>query len=286
MISPDVLKKYGNENYHRYSAGTGAFRLVKNEQGVQAVLEKNPDYWGSSRFDGGPFVDKIVIRFITEPTARVAALKSGEVDWISVVPPDTAPSLQADSRYVVAEQTIPHTWIWVMNFKNDHFKDKRVRQAVALAVDRDRLAHDVLRDTAVPAQRFWAPGSPGYRPSPQEKTYGYDPNRAKRLLQEAGYPNGIDIRIITPTSGSGLMEPVQMNEFIQQNLAKVGIRVKAETMEWQSFFAKWRAGLTPEYAAYTQAYPTEDPTALARFVQTDSQPPNGVNTGWYARIRE
>ncbi len=284
MISPDIIKKYGNDNYQNYSAGTGPFKLLKNEEGVQASLERNPDYWGSSRYDGGPFVDKIVIRFITEPTARVAALKSGEVDWISVVPPDSVSSLQSDSHLVVSEETIPHVWIWIPNLKHNAFKDKRVRQATALAVDRNRLARDLLRGTAEPAYRFWAPGSPGYRPTPKDMTYDYDPQRAKNLLQAAGYGNGLDIKILTPISGSGLMEPVPMNEFIQQDLAKIGIKVQTETQEWQSFFTKWRSGIPSDYAAFVQAYPTENPKSLARFVTTPNQPPNGVNAGWYSNV--
>ncbi len=282
MISPDIIKRYGNDNYQNYSAGTGPFKLLKNEEGVQATFERNSDYWGSSRYDGGPFVDKMVIRFITEPTARVAALKTGEVDWISVVPPDSVASLQQDSQLVVSEQTIPHTWAWILNFRHTSFKDKRVRQAAALAVDRSRMARDLLRGTAEPAYRFWAPGSPGYRPTPKDMTYDYDPQRAKRLLQEAGYGNGLDVKVLTPVSGSGMMEPISMNEFIQQDLAKVGIRVQTETQEWQSFFTKWRAGMPAEYAAFAQAYPTENPTSLARWVSTANEPPNGVNSGWYS----
>jgi peptide/nickel transport system substrate-binding protein len=282
MVSPAILEEHGNENYHRFSGGTGPFKLVSNEQGVQAELERIPDYWGSSRFDGGPFVDKIVIRFIVEPAVRVAALQSGEADWIAVVPPDSVASLQGNDNFVVGMEPIPHTWAWILNFKHDLLIDKRVRQALALSVNRESLAQDLLRGTAEPALQFWAPGSPAYRPTPREMTYGYEPERAKQLLDAAGHSNGIDIKILTPNSGSGLMQPILMNEFIQENMADVGINVEIEVMEWQSFFAKWREGQPPEYAAYVQAYPTQRMTSLIGWMATSSQPPNGTNSGWFS----
>jgi peptide/nickel transport system substrate-binding protein len=280
MISPKLIEQYGNEDYHRYSGGTGPFKLVSNEQGQQAVLERNADYWGKDRFDGGPFVDKIVIKFLVEPAVRVAALQSGEVDWIAAVPPDSVGSLE--DSFNVAMESYPHIWLWVMNFKNDLFKDLRVRQAVALAIDRETLAQKLLQDTAIAAYQIWGPGSPAYRPVPEQMRYGYDPERAKKLLQEAGYSNGIDVKMLSPNGGSGMLDPILINQFIQENLADVGIKLNIEIMEWQSFFAKWREGLTPDFSAYTMSFPTETITSLPNFVFTKTQPPNGVNTGWYS----
>jgi peptide/nickel transport system substrate-binding protein len=169
-----------------------------------------------------------------------------------------------------------------MNHKNEHFKDLRVRQAVALAIDRETLASDLLQGTADPAYQLWAPGSPAYRPVPEEMAYGYDPERARNLLAEAGYPDGINIKMLSPNGGSGMLDPVLINEFIQENLAAIGIRLDIEIMEWQSFFAKWREGLPPDFAAYTMSFPTESITGLPNFVSSATQPPNGVNTGWYS----
>jgi peptide/nickel transport system substrate-binding protein len=97
MISPAMLEEQGNQDCHRYSAGTGPFKLISNEQGVQAVLESNAD-WGNDRFGGGPFVDRIVIKFMVEPAVRVAALQAGEADWIAAVPPDSVDLLPTSSR--------------------------------------------------------------------------------------------------------------------------------------------------------------------------------------------
>jgi peptide/nickel transport system substrate-binding protein len=281
IVSPEVVKKFGNDNYPRNTAGTGAFKFVKHESGVEAVLEKNPDYWNKEWLGGGPFVDKIVIRFIPEATARVAALQAKEVDWIVAVPPDSVPALQKDSNVVVSMESIPHTWMWRMNFKNEHFMIKKVRQAVALGIDREKMAKGLLRDTAVAAAQFWAPGSPGYRATPKEMTYSYDPERAKALVKEAGFPSGIDVKVFVPNSGSGMMVPVPMNESIQEDLAKVGIRVKFEIVEWQAYLSRSAAGMPPEYAAFGTSLGTEDFSSLPRQFHSKYQPPNGGNPQWY-----
>lgn len=283
MVSPEAVKKYGNDNYPRNTAGTGPFKFTDYQSGVQATLERNPDYWGSAtELNGGPYLDKIVVRFIPEATARVAALQAKEVDWIIAVPPDSVPSLQGTRGITVAMDSIPHTWMWRMNFKNEYFKIKQVRQAVALAVDRERMVSGLLRGTAVPAAQFWAPGSPGYRATPQNMTYAYDPDRAKSLLTAAGFPNGIDVKVFVPNSGSGMMVPVPMNEEIQEDLSKVGIRVQFEIVEWQAYLARSAAGMPPEYAAFGTSLGTEDVSVFNRQFHSKLVPPNGGNPQWYA----
>jgi peptide/nickel transport system substrate-binding protein len=177
-------------------------------------------------------------------------------------------------------EPIPHTWMWRMNFKNDYFKIKEVRQAVALAVDRDRMASGLLRGTGVPALQFWAPGSPGYAAAPT--TYGYDADRARTLLTQAGFPNGIDVKAFVPNSGSGMMIPVPMNEEIQEDLARVGIRMKFEIVEWQAYLSRSAAGMPAEYAAFGTSLGTEDPSVFNRQFHSKLQPPNGGNPQWYA----
>lgn len=214
----------------------------------------------------------------------VSALGPGlqkEVDWIAAVPPDSVPGLVKSPDLVVKMESIPHTWMWRMNFKNEYFSNKKVRQAVALAVDRDRMAKGLLRGTAEPASQFWAPGSPGYRATPKEMTYTYDPVRAKALLTEAGYPNGINVRVFVPNSGSGMMVPIPMNESIQEDLAKVGIRVTFQIVEWQAYLSRSAAGMPPEYAAFGTSLGTEDFTVLHRQFHSALQPPNGGNPQWY-----
>jgi peptide/nickel transport system substrate-binding protein len=280
--SPASIKKYGIEGYAQHPVGTGPFKFTKYDEGVQAELERNPDWWGKDQAGGGPFVDKLVVRFLPEPTTRVAALLAGQVDWIAAVPADSVGTIQENKKYYVAlDPPAPHTWIWRTNFKNPLTARKEVRQAIALGIDRERMARDLLRNTAAPAYQFWAPGNVAYRPTPKDMTYGYDPERAKKLLAQAGYPNGIDILAYVPTSGSGMMEPVSMNQFIQDNLSKVGIRVKYESVEWQTYLSRSQAGFPAEYAIFNSSLSGGSPSTLYRYFHSSMQPPNGGDPGWY-----
>jgi peptide/nickel transport system substrate-binding protein len=280
--SPASIKKYGPEGYAQHPVGTGPFKFSKYEQGVQAELERNPGWWGSSQAGGGPFVDKLVVRFIPEPTSRVASLLAGQVDWIAAVPADSVGTIQSNQKYLVAlDPPAPHTWIWRTNFKNQLTARKEVRQAIALSIDRDRMARDLLRNTALPADSFWGPGNEAYRQTPKDMTYGYDPERAKKLLAQAGFPNGIDIVAYVPNSGSGMMEPVSMNQFIQDNLSKSGIRVKLETVEWQTYLSRSQAGFPPEYAIFNSSLSGGSPSAMYRYFHSSMQPPKGGDPGWY-----
>jgi peptide/nickel transport system substrate-binding protein len=280
--SPASVQKYGPENYGQHPVGTGPFKFTKYEEGVQAEVERNPDWWGSAQAGGGPFVDKINIRFISEPTARVASLLAGQVDWVAAVPPDAVATIQGNSKYHVAlDPPAPHTWIWRTNFKNQLTARPEIRQAIALSIDRDRMARDLLRNTAISADSFWGPGNEAYRQTPKDMTYGFDPEQAKKLLAQAGFPNGIDILALVPNSGSGMMEPTSMNQFIQDNLAKTGIRVKLETVEWQTYLTRSQAGFPPEYAIFNSSLAGGSPSAMFRYFHSSMQPPKGGDPGWY-----
>jgi peptide/nickel transport system substrate-binding protein len=113
-------------------------------------------------------------------------------------------------------------------------------------------------------------------------TYGYDPDRARALLAEAGFPNGIDVKVFVPNSGSGMMVPVPMNEEIQEDLAKVGIRVQFEIVEWQAYLSRSAAGMPPEYAAFGTSLGTEDVSVFGRQFHSKLMPANGGNPQWYA----
>lgn len=282
LPSQKWIQEAGAEGYGKKGVGTGPFRWTKYEAGVEAVLEKNKEWWDSQRWGGGPYADKVVIKFIPEHTSRVAALLAGEVDWIAAVPPDSVATIQANPKYYVAlDPAAPHTWIWRVNFKNEYGANKKVRQAMALSIDRDRMVKDLLRNTAEPAMQFWSPGNVAYRPVPKDMTYGYDPERAKKLLAEAGYPNGIDITAYVPNSGSGMMIPTPMNEFIQENMAKAGIRVKFQIVEWQTYLARSQAGFPPEYTIFNSSLSGGSPGTMYRYFHSKMMPPNGGDPGWY-----
>lgn len=164
------------------------------------------------------------------------------------------------------------------------FRDLKVRQALNLAIDREGM-NKFLGGLSIPAKGFMPPGHEWFG-KPNEVTF--DPAAARRLLAEAGYTAAkpLVIKVVVPSSGSGMMQPIPMNEFLQQNLRDVGVRVDIEVMEWNALVAAWRAGVKDptnrSAIAMNYSYFIQDPfTAFVRHVQSDLVAPRGTNWGYY-----
>jgi peptide/nickel transport system substrate-binding protein len=241
ILSPKAIQEVPIDQWGEGSYGTGPFKVQEWTKGEKVVLERNEEYWGTK-----PALKTLIFRPIVEPTARVAALLNGEVDMIVVVPPDAIDSIKADSDLVYEQGASLHRWFIQFNMKDGPFTDKRVRQAANYAVDKEGLANDVLSGSAVPATQPMAPSHWTYDPS--IKGYPYDPDKAKALLTEAGLADGFKATLIIPQSGSGMMVPIEMNEYIQGNLRDVGIEVEIQSFEWVSYLGIWAKGLTSDVA--------------------------------------
>lgn len=235
--SPTAIKKDGNEGFAKKPVGTGPFVFESFQRGQQLVLTAHEKYWA-----GRPKVDKLILRPIPDATARVAALRSGQVNWIEVPPPDDVPTLTKDG-FAVLTNSYDHVWPWVFDVTKKPWKDRRVRQAANYAINRDALIENVLKGTADPAVQVAAKANAAYRE--ENDVYSYDPAKAKKLLADAGYPNGFSTSLSFPTSGSGNMVPIPMNEALQQDLAAVGIKVKLEPVEWASMLTDFFVGKIP-----------------------------------------
>jgi peptide/nickel transport system substrate-binding protein len=274
MISPTALKKYGNERLADHPVGTGPFKFVELIPGERIVLERFPGYWGSP-----PNVDKLVFRRMDDPAARVAALRTGEVDFILAPPPDEVDALKAEG-FTVLQNNVPHIWYWHLNMRDPYFQDVRVRKALQMGIDKERMAKVLLKDTAKAAWSMLPPASSAY--NPEYKPYTSDPERAKALLAEAGYPQGFETVFWTSTSGSGQMIPVPMAEWIQRDLARIGIKVKLETFDWITYMAKMFEGLRQGHGAYQLSWGMTTNFWIDIITRSTRQPPKGVNVGWYA----
>jgi peptide/nickel transport system substrate-binding protein len=237
MGSPTAIKRLGNDGFAQHPVGTGPFMFQSMVPGQRLVMVRNPHYW-----DGAPKLDKVVLRPMPDASARVAALRAGEVNWIEVPVPDDVPSLRS-AGYQVLINSYSHIWPWVFDMTRKPWDDVRVRQAANYAINRDAMVKDLLKGTGAPAYQYAPKGDHGY--SPSLNTYRYDPAKARQLLTDAGYPNGFDTTLSFPTSGSGNMIPIPMNEALQQDLAKVGIRVKLQPVEWSSMLGDYFNGRIP-----------------------------------------
>ncbi|MHC1551145.1 ABC transporter substrate-binding protein [Phyllobacterium sp. K27] len=264
-------------------SGTGPWKL---ESGFtpreRAELTPNKEYWDAKRV---PKLDKLVLIPLPEPNTRVAALRSGEVDWIEAPAPDSVASLK-EAGFTIVTNSYPHNWTWHLSrVEGSPWNDIRVRKAANLAVDRDGLK-ELLGGLMIPAEGFMPPnhqwfGNPTFKPS-------YNVEEAKKLMAEAGYgpDKRIKTRVIISSSGSGQMLPLQMNEYIQQTLAEIGIDIKYEVADWNTVINIWRAGAKDASSkgatAVNYSYFIQDPfTGLIRHLQCNLAPPAGTNWGYY-----
>lgn len=234
--SPKAIKEKGDK-FAESPVGTGPFKFESYKRGQELVLVKNDTY-----YRGAPKLDKLILRPVPEVTTRMAGLRSGEFGWIEVPSPDEVPALKSEGFQVLTNY-YSHVWPWVLDTTKKPFDDVRVRQAINYAIDRDAMAGALLQGTGAPATQYIPPSDPGYG---EELTgFNYDPEKAKKLLTEAGYPDGFKVNLSFPTSGSGNMIPIPMNETLQRDLEKVGIKVELQPIEWGAMLGDFFTGKIP-----------------------------------------
>ena len=205
--------------------GTGPFRFEDWKQGDSITLVRNEDYWGEK-----PALAKVTFKFISDPTAAFAATMSGDVDAFYGYPaPENLAQFEADPRFQVLEGSTEGETILAMNNARAPFDDPRVREAVALAVDRQAIIDGAMYGYGTPIGSHFAPHSPDYMDLTGETPH--DPERAKALLAEAGHPDGFETTLILPPPSYAR----RGGEIVAAQLRAVGIEARIETVEW----AQW-----------------------------------------------
>jgi ABC-type transport system substrate-binding protein len=283
MSSPARWREAGSwEAFARNPSGTGPWMLEQYVPRDHVTLKRNPQYWNSARL---PRCAHLELLPIPDPGTRTAALLSGQVDWIESPSPDTVPQLKS-SGFQILTGVMPHIWPYTLNMlPGSPFTDIRVRRALNLAVNRDGFV-ELLGGLARPATGVVAEDSPWYgKPSFH---ISYDPVEARRLLAEAGYgpQHPLHVKFMISTAGSGQMYPLTMNEYMQQNLADVGVKLDLEVMEWQALRTRRDSAggaanpINAGIDAINSSYNSMDPNA-AFFSHIDSAaiPPAGLNWG-------
>jgi peptide/nickel transport system substrate-binding protein len=280
IVSPTAVAEYGRD-FSENQVGTGPYRFVSWERGVEVVLERNPDYWR-----GEPQVERLIFRPIVEDQTSLAALEAGEIDLTVNLPPDDLPRLRENPAFTFAEQPGMHTWYLVFNVTKEPFDDTRVRQAVAHAIDRQAIVDAILGGTGELAQNFLPPVVWSYTDDVQQ--YPYDPERAMELLAEAGYPDGFEVEFWVPQSGSGMQQPVAMGTVIQDYLSRVGITATLQQFEWGTYLDRVIVPLeaaesVPAMFQMSWIGDNGDPdNFLYILLSGDQFPANGFNLGYYS----
>jgi peptide/nickel transport system substrate-binding protein len=280
--SPAQWEKVGR-NWQAFAAnpsGTGPFKMTRLVPRERAEYESNTEYWDKNRL---PKADKVILLPMPEVTTRLAALRTGQVDWIEVPPPDAIPTLR-QARFQVFLRSYPHVWPYSLNLQAAPWDNKLVRQAANYAIDREGLCKSLLNETCTPATGIVYPGHPWF--GHPKQTYTYDLKRAKDLMKQAGY-DGKRARtsFLISTSGSGQMLPLAMNEYVQENLREIGIDVELVPIEWNTLTVWGRKGFVEEHAqtgAMNISYNFVEPfSAFVRFFHSASVPPRSVNITGY-----
>src|SRR5499425_544616 len=276
IYSPEALKKWGKDMV-KHPVGTGPFKLESWEPGVRVVLTRNDDYWG-----GAPKIRQAIYVPIIEAQARLSAIKTGEIDLTIDVPPDSLDDLRRDPNVVVADANSSAAWYIALNTRHPILKDKRVRQAMNYAVNKDAIIKDILKGTAIVSRSPLSPVYGSYHED-QVTLYPHDPAKAKALLKEAGYASGFDITFFVPESGSGMQSPVEMATVIQANLAQVGVRAKIQTMEWGAYLRKYLE--QPDMAEMSWNPSIGDPDHMMYMLLSSDRFPPAFNAGYYQNDR-
>lgn len=282
FVSPAHWDALGGD-WDKFAAdpsGTGPFEFDSLVPRERLELTANTEYWNPDRVPG---FDRLVLIPIPDSSARSAALLSGQVDWIEAPATDALDRMKS-AGFTVTSNAYPHVWPWMLNTtENSPLADVRLRRALNLAIDRDSIV-ELVGDNGYAASGAVRPGSSWY--GEPEFSISYNPEKAKALLAEAGYgpDKPLSLDVVISASGSGQMAPLPMNEFIQQNLADVGVEVNFEVLEWNALRGRRNAGaLAPENIAVdgiNSSWVTTDPFfGFVFMLSSDMVAPHGINFG-------
>lgn len=231
----DAIVKIGPSFALANESGTGPFKVVEREQGVKTVFLRFADYW-DKKSPGN--VDKIILTPIKEDATRVAAILSGDVDFISPVPPQDFKRIDGDPKVNLFTYSGGRIITVQLNStRRSEFKDVRVRQAIVHAINNAGIVDKIMKGTATVAGQQGPAGYAGYDPSLKPR---YDLAKAKQLMKDAGYEKGFECTMIAPNNR--YVNDEKIAEAVASMLAKINIRVNLKTMPkaqyWDEFDAK------------------------------------------------
>jgi peptide/nickel transport system substrate-binding protein len=252
-LGPDPATEDFNSG--KNAIGTGPFRFVAYKPGDRIEMTRFDGYWGTP----APWKD-VSYRIISNDAARTAALLAGDVGIIEFVPPSDLPKLRQDPRVTLAEvvsnrsiflwldhsHTGPTPFITGPNgeiLAANPLKDRRVRLALSLAINRAGIVDRVMEGAAIPTGQYLSPGSYSY--VPELKPHPYDPEKAKALLAEAGFPNGLRITLHGPNDR--YVNDAKIIQAIGQMWQRIGVQTTVEGLPWSNYVA--RAG-KQEFSAF------------------------------------
>ena len=276
VVPKEEVEKYGAD-FGKNPVGTGAFKLGEWTLGQRVVFEKNPDYWNK----GVPYLDSITFEIGQEPIVALLRLQKGEID----IPGDGIPPAKfqevmndPEQKARVVEGGQLHTGYVTMNTNIAPFDNVKVRQAVNMAINKERIVQ-LINNRAVPANQPLPPSMPGY--AKDYKGYPYDPEKAKALLGEAGHADGFETDLYVMNTDPN----PRIAQGIQQDLAAIGIKANIQALAQANVIAAggekegapmiWSGGM-----AWIADFP--DPSNFyGPILGCGGAVPGGWNWAWY-----
>ncbi|MEK4425835.1 ABC transporter substrate-binding protein [Solibacillus sp. FSL K6-1523] len=225
----------GEFNLATDSIGTGPFVLEKWEDNVQATYSKNPKYYE----EGKPYLDKVIYKVVPDQSTRIAAFRTGQADTIGSLSPEEIAQLQkSNSNVTIFESLFATQEQLYMNMEREPFTDLRVRKAISMAVDRKSMVKAIYGGGETSGPVNPSLGDWALSLEEREELSPYNPEEAKKLLAEAGYPNGFNTTMIV-TNGYG-EQLVRVAQWVAEDLRNVGINVEIEIVEYAAYFSdRW-----------------------------------------------
>jgi len=275
ISSPTAVKNEGKD-YGTKPVGTGPYKFAEWVPNDHITLVKNSDYWDRAN---AAKVDKLIIKSMPEDGSRLAMLQKGEAQFINPVPYAMAEVVQQDkSLSLVESESVYTSWV-AINIQKQPFNDVRVRQALNHAIDKEAIIKALLRGHAKLADSPLAPRVWGYIPV---KTYPYDPAKAKALLAEAGYPNGLPKKVLL--RGSAQTSRKEVMVALQGQLKQVGVDVEVLALSVPAL----RERLAPlaenrgelDFAGFSPSTGDAD-WGLRPILTKDNWPPTNYTIGFY-----
>jgi ABC-type transport system substrate-binding protein len=262
IVSPANAAKYGADAFS-HPCGTGPFKFVEWVKDDHITVDANPNYWG-----GAPKLDRVIYRVIKDPSARLLAIQAGEVQGMEFPDPASLSQIQSNANLQLLTQPGMNVGYLAMNNgygynDSNHngmhdadepwvktpgyfkpFTNRTVRQAVNYAINKTAIVENLYKGTAIVAKNGMPPFMLGYNDAVVD--YPYDPDMARQLLAQAGYPNGFNTTLwVMPVSRPYMFDPTKIGEAIQSYLAAVGINVQLYQIDWATYLAKTQAGEHP-----------------------------------------
>lgn len=251
-VPPEYLGRVGNDGFAQAPVGTGPFAFDEHLKDDHTTLLANPDYWDSPR--GAPLVDAVVFRPIPDGGTRLNELLSGGVDLIADPSPDQIGRIEEAGGRVPTTADARRYMIWLSTDGKgalaedpnktpaqatalEALSKPEVRLALNLAVDRAAIIETLLQGRGEPMTGIFVPGDLGHDPA--LPPFEHDPDRARQLLADAGYPDGFEVDLDVCTCDRS-----DLPEAVAGELAKVGVRVTLRPAEISQFNADWGAGRT------------------------------------------